>query len=118
MRVDEGVRFDAFLLLLAAHALPAPVTEFRFDATRRWRFDYAWPGQRVALEQEGGVWVQGRHTRGRGYLNDLEKYNAAAAGGWLVLRFTPQQLDSGDALVLLRQALERRLNHAAADHRV
>jgi hypothetical protein len=46
----------------------------------------------VALEVEGGAWSGGRHTRGAGFLGDMEKYNAAAILGWCVLRCTPQQL--------------------------
>lgn len=43
--------------------LSAPEPEHRFHESRRWRFDYAWPEHRVALEVEGGVWTRGRHTR-------------------------------------------------------
>jgi hypothetical protein len=46
----------------------------------------------IALEVEGGVWTRGRHTRGKGFLGDMEKYNAAALGGWCVLRVTPDRL--------------------------
>ncbi len=83
-----------FPLLCKAHGLPEPVAEHRFHPTRRWRFDYAWPDHRVALEVEGGIWSGGRHTRGAGYLGDLEKYNAATLLGWRVLRTTPRSLMS------------------------
>jgi very-short-patch-repair endonuclease len=63
------------------------VTEYRFAHPRRWRFDIAIPNERIAIELEGGVFTGGRHTRGTGYLNDMEKYNAATALGWRVLRF-------------------------------
>lgn len=64
------------------------VTEFRFHEHRRWRFDYAHPVLRIALEVEGGVWSGGRHTRGKGFLGDIEKYNTATAAGWAVFRCT------------------------------
>jgi len=90
--------------------LPAGVvTEYRFHARRRWRFDYAWPEQMLALEIEGGVWSGGRHVRGKGFLGDMEKYNAAALAGWRVLRVTPGQLVDGSAARLVRRALERRV---------
>jgi hypothetical protein len=72
--------------------LPAPTPEYRFHTTRKWRFDYAWPDKKIAIEVEGGVWTGGRHTRGAGFVADCEKYNTAAAMGWLVFRFTPQQM--------------------------
>lgn len=72
--------------------LPAPETEYKFHADRKWRFDYAWSDAKVALEVEGGIWSGGRHTSARGFLKDMEKYNAAASLGWKVLRTTPSEL--------------------------
>lgn len=97
---------DVFLALISAHGLPAPQTEYRFAPPRRWRFDYCWPALMVALEQEGGIWSHGRHSRGAGMVNDMEKYNQAQVLGWIVLRFTPQQLTSGEALPLLKDVLK------------
>lgn len=77
-------------LICRTEGLPAPETEWLFHPTRKWRFDYAWPKDLVALEVEGGVWTRGRHVRGAGYLKDIEKYNAAQLLGWTVLRCTPQ----------------------------
>lgn len=81
------------------------VTEYRFHPTRRWRFDYALPSERIAIEQEGGIWTRGRHLTPKGFLRDMEKYNAATARGWRVLRFSPEQLCSPEALELLRCTL-------------
>jgi very-short-patch-repair endonuclease len=77
--------------------IPDPVEEFRFDPNRRWRFDFAWPHYRIAVEVEGGIWMGGRHNRPVGYAKDLEKYNKAAKDGWRVFRFTPQQFKNGEA---------------------
>lgn len=96
---------DFFARLCTTRGLPAPVAEFRFHPTRRWRFDRAWPAQRVALEVEGGVWTAGRHTRPAGFLRDVEKYNAAAAMGWRVLRCTPETLHDLSLLETIQQAL-------------
>lgn len=38
------------------------VKEYLFHPTRKWRFDYAIPDHKIALEVEGGVWTGGRHT--------------------------------------------------------
>lgn len=86
-------------------ALPEPTTEYRF-CDRRWRFDYAWPNAKLALEVEGGVFVAGRHSRGVGMLADMEKYNAATLAGWRVFRVTPKQVADGSALTLIEQAIK------------
>lgn len=85
----------------AARGLPAPVREHRFHPDRKWRFDYAWPAVKVALEVEGGIWTRGRHTRPKGFLADIEKYNAAAVMGWRVLRCTPETLVSEATVSML-----------------
>ena len=72
--------------------LPEPVTEHKFHPDRKWRFDIAWLDAKVALEIEGGVYIGGRHTSSKGYLNDIEKYSEAAAMGWLIVRCTPKTL--------------------------
>lgn len=72
--------------------LPEPMLEYKFHPSRRWRFDFAWPEYKIALEVEGGIFVYGRHTRGSGFLKDMEKYNAAAMMGWRILRVQPKDL--------------------------
>jgi very-short-patch-repair endonuclease len=85
--------------------LPTPVTEHRFHPVRRWRFDLAWPEAKLAVEVEGGVYVQGRHSRGAGMEADCEKYNEAANRGWRVLRVTPRHVKNGQALTWVEGAL-------------
>ena len=89
-----------------AQRLPAPVTEHRFHPSRKWRFDYAWPDVKVALEVEGGVWTGGRHTSSTGFLKDMEKYNAAATLGWVILRFTPQDLNKITTFETVKKVVE------------
>ena len=86
--------------------LPKPQIEVKFYPERRWRFDYAWPERRVAVEIEGAVWVQGRHTRGSGFVGDMEKYNAAGKLGWRVFRFQPHELKKGIAQSFMMEILK------------
>ena len=88
-----------------AHGLPLPVPEHRFHPTRKWRFDYSWPLKLLALEVEGGVWTQGRHTRGSGAIADMQKYSEAAILGWRLLYVTPDELTNGVAIDRIRRAL-------------
>lgn len=107
-RPKAAPKHDAFPDLCVAAGLPRPVTEYRFHPVRKWRFDYAVPALMIALEVEGGVWTGGRHTRGAGYLGDVEKYNEAALLGWLVLRCTPSKLRT-QGLALLQRAVNARM---------
>ena len=95
-----------FALQLRTVKIPF-VSEFVFCEQRRWRFDFAFPERKIAVEVEGGVWVQGRHNRGRGYSDDCHKYSIAAALGWTVLRFTARQIQTGLAYNLTRAVIER-----------
>ena len=74
--------------MIAGDAWPYPKREFRFHPVRKWRFDFAWERERVAVEMEGGVFIGGGHNRGRQYTMDCRKYNSATAAGWRVLRYT------------------------------
>ena len=80
-----------FLAALAQAGIPAPVAEFRFHPTRRWRADFCHAPSRTLIEIEGGVWG-GRHTRGGGFMADSEKYLAAFLLGYSVVRLTAPQL--------------------------
>jgi len=90
---------------LLAYRLPTPTAEFRFHPVRRWRFDFAWPDQKIALEVEGGIFVMGRHSRGAGMEADMEKYAAALVSGWKVLRISPKHLTTGQGVAWLGRLL-------------
>ena len=78
---------------------PGWVDELRFAPPRRWRFDFANPGKKLAIEIQGGIFTRGRHSRGgKAQLAEMEKLNAAALNGWLVLYFSPQQVANRMAL--------------------
>src|SRR5579872_1223858 len=94
--------------LMYLAGLPKPEHEYRFAPPRRWRFDFAWPEDLLAVEIEGGIWNRGRHVRPRGYEKDCEKYNAAALAGWRVFRVTTPMLRDGRALALFQQLREQR----------
>jgi hypothetical protein len=104
--VSRSLSFDR---QCAAAGLPVPAAEYRFHALRRWKFDWAFPTQRIAVEQEGGAFVQGRHSRGAGFVKDLEKYAEALCLGGRVLRVTPQQIANGQALTYLERLMAVRV---------
>ena len=87
--------------------LPPPVAEYKFHATRRWRFDFAWPSIKLAVEIEGAIYQQGRHTRGSGFAADTVKYNTATLDGWRVLRFPTDRALNGEAAQIVAGAIRQ-----------
>jgi very-short-patch-repair endonuclease len=76
-----------------------PEREWRVCSDRLWRFDFAWPDRKIAVEVEGGTeWGRSRHSKGKGFEQDAEKYNRAARDGWIVLRFTTRMVLAGIAI--------------------
>jgi very-short-patch-repair endonuclease len=82
--------------------------ELRFARPEReWRFDFAWPAQLVAVEIEGGTWIAGAHSRGKGFEEDCDKYNEAQLRGWRIFRFTTDQVEDGRAVAFMRRVFAR-----------
>ena len=91
-----------------AVGLPEPVAEYRFHPTRKWRIDWFFEGangRKVALEVEGGAFTGGRHTRGKGFVADMEKYNELTRAGIWLLRVTPSDLLTTKTFDLIKSAL-------------
>lgn len=97
---------DVFTVICKTDLGVECVKEYKFHPERRWRFDYAIPEHKIALEVEGGVWTQGRHTRPQGFLGDIEKYNTATLMGWRVFRTTPTDLYRTATINLLKSAIK------------
>jgi hypothetical protein len=122
MNTSLPVIFKARLLSLG---MPLPVPEYRFGAItaggagkgvrerlrssglKDWRFDFAWPDQKVALEIEGGIFTGGRHIRSTGFIGDMAKYNAAAVLGWRLLRCQPKELTNTATIEMIGAALKQ-----------
>lgn len=85
--------------------------EMRFHPKRMWRFDYAIPEHMIAIEVEGGVWTGGRHTRPKGFLGDIEKYNTATVMGWRLLRTTPEELVSKKTVDMIKTIISGEFSH-------
>lgn len=105
-RTDANHYPDTLAAQCAMVGLNRPRREARFHPSRLWRFDLSWPELHVAVEVDGAIWSQGRHTRGSGWVKDAEKLNEAAILGWRVLHVTPQQVDSGEALGLVERIIK------------
>lgn len=104
-RKRKSVGEETFMQQLKLSNLPEPQREYRFHPKRRFRFDFAWPDRKLALECDGGVYSAGRHNRGKGMEDDNIKFAEAIKLGWRVLRFSTGQVRKGIALKYVEEIL-------------
>ena len=103
-------KMDMFTAICKSDLKIEVVKEIIFHPTRKWRFDFAIPEYKIAIEIDGGVWNYGRHNRAQGYLADMKKFNAAASLGWIVLKFTPDEQYSRATFDIIRETIKNRDN--------
>lgn len=98
-----------FLQQVQLAGLAAPITEHRFHATRKWRLDFCWLNEKIAVEYHG---IFGAHKVGHqgmaGLTRDYEKANEAILLGWTYLVVTAKTVQNGQALQWLERALKLR----------
>lgn len=94
---------ETMALQLKALKIPFEREVMFYNPHRTWRFDFVITGTKFALEIEGAIWSNGRHTRGSGWEKDAEKYNTAAACDWKVFRFSTGMVKKGEAIKFLQR---------------
>ena len=82
------------------------VRQYCYAKPRRLRADFAFPSARLLVEIQGGVFQRKAHGSITGILADIDRLNTATLAGWRLLRFTPQAVQSGEALQLIDRALK------------
>lgn len=87
---------------LRSSGLTGWCTEHRFDQRRRWRLDFAFPAEQLAVEVDGGV-----HRTKERFSGDMDKHNALTLAGWKTLRFSAKHIATGMAIEAIRAALGR-----------
>lgn len=127
-----------FQLITRGDDIAGPEKSYRFHPQRNWAFDFAWPDAKVAVELEGGahgrkvtchncgvdvralrkdgspgkvVHTAGWHGRVGRFNSDMEKYNEAQRLGWIVIRFSNENItgDPFKTLDYLRDIINERL---------
>lgn len=94
---------EFFFQVTKVSTLPPPSREVKLIESRQWRFDFVWFTEKIVVEIEGGIHTNGRHTRAKGFSEDIRKYRSAENLGYRILRFTPQMVKSGEALTVLER---------------
>lgn len=101
-------QYNLFQKLVEQELRVSLTPEHQFNPKRKWRFDYAILSHKVAIEIEGGIYSNGRHTRPKGYIGDMDKYNSAQCLGWIVLRFSSTSIMKKETLDTICDALNIR----------
>jgi hypothetical protein len=100
--MKAGDKNKAELLQILRSIFCEVETEYRFHQVRKWRFDYAIPSRKIAVEYQGhggmggGSGHMGRHSSITGLAGDCEKFNEARLYGWTVITFTALHFREGD----------------------
>lgn len=97
---------DTFEFQLKALKLLDYKREFIFHPTRKWRFDFCFVANKLAIELHGAIYTQGRHARGAGIEGDMVKINAAQELGYDVLCFSAGMVKSGEAAAQVERMLK------------
>ena len=82
------------------------VRQYRAIKGRKFAWDFAFPDERLLVEINGGTYTVGAHSTGKGIARDYEKSNLAQLQGWRCLSFDGKAVRSGEAVEVIRQALE------------
>jgi hypothetical protein len=72
--------------------VPEPECEYSWHPERKYRADYAWPAFKLLVEIDGGLFIQGGHSRGAARLYDMRKDREATLLGWRVMRYGPDEI--------------------------
>jgi very-short-patch-repair endonuclease len=82
--------------------------EYQFAPPRKWRFDFACPLCKLAVEIDGSsVGGAGRHAFPQHREKDNEKFNEAALRGWTVFHGTTKQAENGWLLEWIAKYLKQ-----------
>ncbi len=82
-------------------------TEWQAIPERKFRFDYFHLEARIAIEINGGVWMErGGHSYGTNLISDYEKYNLAIANGIRIFILSSEMINE-DWLKLIAKAIEK-----------
>src|SRR5574344_128017 len=89
--------------------------EWYFHPTRKWRFDYALPELKIAIEIDGGLFTGGRNSGGMGQYKDIQKMNEAVSMGWLVFHYIPDEKFSLEMRMQVTRAISLRKEEKSAE---
>lgn len=107
---NKAAQKDMFIKLIEQVLSLEVWPEFYFSTDREFRFDYALPGYKIAIEQNGGIWSKGNsgHSSGKGIQRDMDKTALAGSLGWTVISRSPEQMLTEETLNFIRNAIKNK----------
>lgn len=107
-----GSEYEEALAWQISHCsnVPCPERQVQLLETRKFTVDFVWRKQRIAVEIDGGLWMQnqvgrggGAHSRPANIIRDMEKSNLVQRAGYRFFRFTTTQVMNGEALEFIQE---------------
>jgi hypothetical protein len=115
---------DEFLWFLMTNGfpLPKPQQELSPDITpkRKWKVDFVFDlpdREKLHVEIQGGTWIRGRHSTGKGARSDSQKLNYAACLGRRTLYITSDMIRDKTAFDWIYLVLHHSKKGYGADDR-
>jgi hypothetical protein len=105
--INDSVLEARFARLCQLWGLPAPLAQFAVLSAGRWRrIDFAYPDLKIAIEVDGF----GPHSGRKAFEDDRARANELEIMGWLILRFTWNQVTKKESWVAakVREAIALR----------
>ena len=99
---------ETFEFQLRTLGLTDYVREYQAIEGRKFRWDFCFKRARLLIEVNGQTFAKGGHSTGLGIRRDYEKNNLAQLAGWRCLMFDGDAVRSGEAVEVVRKALEAR----------
>ena len=97
---------ELFAFQLDALGLTGYLREYQAVKGRKFRWDFCYECARLLIEVNGSTFTKGGHSTGTGIRRDYEKSNLAQLAGWRCLMFDGEMVRSGEAVEIVRKALE------------
>ena len=97
---------ELFAFQLDALGLTGYLREYQAVKGRKFRWDFCYECARLLIEVNGSTFTKGGHSTGTGIRRDYEKNNLAQLAGWRCLMFDGEMVRSGEAVEIVRKALQ------------
>ena len=108
--IKNKLQRDTFTMLMEKEGLDC-WPEYFFSTERLYRFDYALPEYKIAVEQNGGIHMRGNsgHSSGTGIQRDMDKNALASSLGWTVISRAPEQMLTSATIDLIRKIIANKM---------